>query len=195
METSQENEAYNTSDDDENDNWIVTIGEHTDYEPIAWRFPHTDTCPKVYCKYNFGSRLAAKQHYCKMHAKTDLLCKECDRLISMTGPQHQNKMANHFLRNHQNASVANGHVESDCTPPPPEKSCDDAALSPDVHSSSSIDRMIDLSRRSTHHNSSDPSQLKESAKPNPNVDGLKEQMRKLDTLTQLNVSTSKSVYI
>lgn len=103
-------------DDSENEDDFIILGENTKYPTKKWRFPNTNTCPKVYCNKYFESRHATMQHYYKMHAKNDLLCEECDTLISMTG---QHNMINHFQRKHPNlpipmptsASVCNSETE------------------------------------------------------------------------------------
>lgn len=81
----------------DNTDEFVVLGEHTKYPPIKWRFPDTTHCPKVYCNRWFDSRYAARLHYCKDHAKNDLLCKICKTLISMTG---ENNLVNHYQRKH-----------------------------------------------------------------------------------------------
>lgn len=88
--------------DDKNEHDIVILGENTKYAPIEWHFPRTNNCPKVYCNKYFESRHATMQHYCKVHAKNDLLCEECNSLISMTG---QHNLINHFQRKHPHAPI------------------------------------------------------------------------------------------
>lgn len=114
-----ENAAHNIGDKDEPN--IVILGENTKYSPMMWNFPRTNNCPKVYCNKYFESRHATMQHYCKMHAKNDLLCEECDTLISMTG---QHNLINHFQRKHPNSPIpmptsSAPQNESDCTAPEP----------------------------------------------------------------------------
>lgn len=93
-----EKESQNIEDEGD----IVVLGESTKYSPMRWRFPGTNNCPKVYCNKYFESRHATMQHYCKVHAKNDLLCEECNTLISMTG---QHNLINHFQRKHPNAPI------------------------------------------------------------------------------------------
>lgn len=93
-----EKESQNIEDEGD----IVILGESTKYSPMRWRFPGTNNCPKVYCNKYFESRHATMQHYCKVHAKNDLLCEECNTLISMMG---QHNLINHFQRKHPNSPI------------------------------------------------------------------------------------------
>lgn len=187
METPQENQAHNTSDDKSDDDFVI-IGENTKYEPMAWRFPRTRTCPKVYCNKYFESRHAAMQHYSKMHAKIDLLCEECNTLISMSG---QHNMINHFQRKHPDSpipmptvSVANS--ETGPTTSPTKSS--NPAISP-----SYIDRIIELNKQITHHNTG-PSVLKP-VRPMPKKDRRSERMRQLNSMRHANVSLFLSGFL
>lgn len=176
-------------DDDGNEDNVVILGENTKYPPMKWRFPHTDTCPKVYCNKYFESRHATQLHYYKVHAKNDLLCKECDLLISMTG---QNNMINHYQRKHPNlpipmpiASVSSSETEAH-TPPKstnPEISADKPSY---------IDRIIERNERITHHNA-DQSRLN----PIPTakrIDKRRNHMLKLNGIKKAKVSL-KSVFV
>lgn len=183
-ETPQENEEHNTNDD-ENEDDVIIIGENTKYAPMRWRFPRTKNCPKVYCNKYFESRHATMQHYYKMHAKNDLLCEECDTLISMTG---QHNMINHFQRKHPNspipmpnaASVASS--ETDATTAPQTSS--NHPKSSDIPGY--IDRIIELNEKITHHNEG-PSILKPLT-PITKRGRRRDHMRKLNSIKCANVS-------
>lgn len=69
---------------------------------MKWHFPSIIRCPKIYCNRWFESRYAARLHYCKEHAKNDLLCNVCNTLISMTA---ENNLINHFQRKHPNEPI------------------------------------------------------------------------------------------
>lgn len=103
----------------ENADDIIILGENTPYTPMKWRFPNTNNCPKVYCNRWFENRYAARLHYCKEHAKNDLLCVECNTLISMTGQQN---MVNHYQRKHPNTSIPmpNASASVECADTAPD---------------------------------------------------------------------------
>lgn len=100
------NHIGNADEDEDKD--IVLLGENTKYPTMKWRFPDTIKCPKVYCSwyFRFGhfrfGRTAAMKHYREVHAKNDLLCVECNALISMTS---QNDLINHYEKKHPTALI------------------------------------------------------------------------------------------
>lgn len=104
---SRDNEANKIGDEDEDD--IIVLGENTKYPTMKWRFPDTVHCPKTYCSKYFSGwnspaicRKAAMLHYCKEHAKNDLLCIECNKLISMSS---QHNLIQHYQRKHPSAPI------------------------------------------------------------------------------------------
>lgn len=156
---------------------------------MKWRFPHTHTCPKVYCNKYFESRHATQLHYYKVHAKNDLLCKECDLLISMTG---QNNMINHFQRKHPNlpipmpiASVSSNEKEAPTTSKPTSP-----PMPTDIPNY--IDGIIEQNERITHHNA-DQSRLNPITKAK-RIDKRRNHMMKLNGIKKAKVSL-KSVFL
>lgn len=144
---------------------------------MRWRFPsHTKNCPKVYCNKYFESRQATMQHYCKEHAKTDLLCEECDTLISMTG---QHNMINHYQRKHPDSPIPMPNAASAASSLKSRKSTSRPTDIPGYN-----DRFIELNQKVAHHNGG-PS----ISKPNgPITDMHREQMKRINS-RQTKVST------
>lgn len=79
---------------------LILLGEDTDYPQMEWRFPDINGCPKMYCTAIFDDRFFAMAHYRVVHAKTDLLCLECNTLISMNNPDD---LIRHYERKHPSA--------------------------------------------------------------------------------------------
>lgn len=79
------------------DDDIVTLGEMTEYPILQWKFPQITHCPRMNCKRKFPNRDAAIDHYRAMHAKYDILCQECDLIISVSGAHN---LMNHYKRKH-----------------------------------------------------------------------------------------------
>lgn len=121
---------------------------------MKWRFPNIDSCPKVYCNRWFESRYAAKVHYCKEHAKNDLLCTECDTLISMTG---QLNMVNHYQRKHPDADI----------PMPSASAVVDMEVDAAPESTNLVcnDQIAESNEQTTQHNASPSSSPPKRSKP------------------------------
>lgn len=69
----------------------------TEYPTIQWTFPQITQCPKANCKHKCLNRDDAIDHYRMAHAKYDMLCHECDQIISLSGAHN---LMNHYKRRH-----------------------------------------------------------------------------------------------
>lgn len=74
----------------------------TEYPTLRWRFPDTNACPRTNCKQKFKNRTDAIKHYRDIHSTYDVLCKECNVLVSLTGAHN---LINHYKRIHPNADL------------------------------------------------------------------------------------------
>lgn len=69
----------------------------TEYQTMQWKFPQITHCPRLNCKQTFTSRNEAIRHYRTMHSIYDVLCQECEQIISLTGTHN---LMNHYKRKH-----------------------------------------------------------------------------------------------
>lgn len=173
--------AHEPKKDDDN---IVLLGENTKYPTMKWRFPKTNNCPKVYCNKYFESQYATMQHYSKVHAKSDLLCEECDTLISMTG---QHNMINHFQRKHPNSPIP---MPTTVASVGSNETVEKATTSKSIDVASQINHIIEMNEQITHHNEDGPSLLKPMEKTKK-IDKRRENIMKINNMRRENVSASK----
>lgn len=78
---------------------IIVLGEMTEYPTEFWQFPDTANCPRIHCKIVFKSRADAIKHYREIHSLYDVLCKECNVVVSVSGAHN---LVNHYKRIHPN---------------------------------------------------------------------------------------------
>lgn len=74
----------------------------TEYPTLRWQFPDTKSCPRTNCKQKFKTRAEAIKHYRDIHSNYDVLCKECNVLVSLTGAHN---LINHYKRIHPSADL------------------------------------------------------------------------------------------
>lgn len=88
---------------DNNENDSILVGEKTDYPPKLYCFPSgTKKCPKIHCFQKFLDRQSMINHYRMKHAQHDILCPECDTLITVSSHHY---LKSHFNRKHPNCAL------------------------------------------------------------------------------------------
>lgn len=90
-----------TNDSTKEDDLII-LGELTGYRTKRWRFPQTEHCPKTKCAKEFETRAEAINHYRTKHAKYDILCGICKKLISVSGAFN---LTRHYLCKHPGNAI------------------------------------------------------------------------------------------
>lgn len=94
------NASVNNDDTTEDD--IIILGQMTEYSTERWKFPDTTACPRTHCKKVFDTRAEAIRHFRNTHSLYDVLCKECNRLVSLSGGHN---LLNHYKRSHPNVEI------------------------------------------------------------------------------------------
>lgn len=81
---------------------LITIGELTEYPTVQWKFPETTHCPRSHCKQKYKSRAENIAHYRDVHAKYDVICNECNILVSVSSSHN---LLNHYKRKHSDIEL------------------------------------------------------------------------------------------
>lgn len=78
---------------------LIALGELTEYPTFQWKFPQITSCPRSHCKEKYSNRDAAIAHYRDVHAKYDVLCNDCNSIVSVSSSHN---LIHHYKRKHPN---------------------------------------------------------------------------------------------